>query len=199
MGGINSGRTTDKLLAEDCLSLDLAKLMRSGRVTEGRAVSGKVSWPVNAAPITSVKFLLDLRSVARLVLIFRLPLPDGNGQEISQTIALTSTAQNFGGRRWWMRCPVTGERARKLYLPIGGDRFASRKAWNLGYRVERLSHFDRPFEKLARAQRKLGCPAMGLSRPKGMWRRTFTRRLENIAALGGECAQAIVSLMTKLS
>jgi hypothetical protein len=155
MGGANSGRTTDKRLAEECLSLDLAKLMRAGDVAKGKTIAGKVSWPQDCTPITSVKFQLDLRS-ARLSLIFHSPLADGQSREISQAIALTSTAQNFGGRRWWLRCPVTGSRARKLYLSPESDRFASRQAWSLGYRVERLSHFDRPFEKMFRAQRNLG-------------------------------------------
>jgi len=52
--------------------------------------------------------------------------------------------------------PVTGERARTLHLPPGGSRFASRKAFGLSYRVERLTRFNRPFEKLFRLQRRLG-------------------------------------------
>src|SRR4051812_29005072 len=31
-------------------------------------------------------------------------------------IKLESDAPPFGGRRWWLVCPLTGRRARKLYL-----------------------------------------------------------------------------------
>ena len=197
MGGVSSGRTTDKRLVEECLSLDLANLMPAGKTADDGTITGSVAWPTDWAPIASVKFRLDLRS-ARLALIFRLRLSDGKSREIWQTVALTSTMQNFGGRRWWLRCPVTGNRARKLYLPSGADQFASRKAWNLGYRVERLSHFDRPFEKMFRAQRKLGGEqglAAGLTRPKGMWRRTFARRLADIAELDAQCGETIAAMI----
>jgi hypothetical protein len=204
MDGSLSGRRSEKLLAEECLSLDLAWLMRLGPIREGMAGDGEIIWTIGGTQIGFVKFRLDLRmvDVARLTLTYGIRLADGQFRDISQEIALTSTSQNFGGRRWWMRCPVIGARARKLYLPACADRFASRKAWNLGYRVERLSHFDRPFEKLFRVQRKLGGArglAAGLIRPRGMWRRTFARHLQCFAALDAGCAGTLVSLIKNSS
>ena len=198
MGSSLSGRHSDKPLAEDCLAIDIARIMRLGRTKGGAEASGKISWP-EGEQSASVKFWLDLRKTetACLVLDFTLTV-DAQRHPVRQKITLTSTAQNFGGRRWWLRCPVAGARVRKLYLPIGADRFASREAWNLGYRVERLCHFDRPFEKLFRAQRKLG-GAQGLTsrlkRPKGMWRRTYFRHLDDCVSLDGECLNAIVGLI----
>ncbi|MCC7393283.1 MAG: hypothetical protein IT553_00350 [Sphingomonadaceae bacterium] len=85
-----------------------------------------------------------------------------------------------------------------LYLPPNGDRFASRKAWNLTYRAERLNRFDRPFEKLFRMQRRIGGKqglGTGLEKPKGMWQHTFARRAARFAALDLDCAVKIAGLI----
>jgi hypothetical protein len=93
-----------------------------------------------------------------------------------QHVHLVSTTPNFGGRRWWMICPERHARVGKLYLPVNGDRFASRLAWHLGYRSQRVQPSDKALERLFAAQMKLGC-AHGLDksikRPKGMWQKTF--------------------------
>jgi hypothetical protein len=181
---------------EDCLSLDLAWLMRMAPIREGMSGNGEITWAIAGTPIGSVKFRLDLRTPKFAKLLLRVSLSHGRVRH--QQIALTSTPQKFGGRRWWMRCPVTGARARNLYMPLSADRFAGRKAWNIGYRVERLSRFDRPFEKLFRAQRKLGGMqglAYGLTRPRGMWRRTYARHLERFAGLDMECAGTLANLI----
>lgn len=188
-----------KRLVEDCLALDLAWLMRLAPIREGQSGNGGIKFAVDGKAIDSLRFRLDLREVenARLVLLY---FPAGPGSErkpTRQVIELSTILQNFGGRRWWMRCPVTGERIRILYRPLGSNRFASRTAWGLAYRVERLNRFDRPFEKLFRVQRRLGNAqglAMGLERPKGMWRRTFARHVERFGVLDMDCAEKIAKL-----
>lgn len=114
----------------------------------------------------------------------------GKTQEVRQTVALTHTVPNFGGRRWWMRCPVNGSRVAKLYLPPGGDIFASRQAWRLGYQSQRNAPRDQPFERLFRLQEKLGCPrgwGNYPQRPKRMWRSTYERLMEHFEKLDLEC------------
>lgn len=95
---------------------------------------------------------------------------------------------------------MTGKRVRTLHLPPNGRRFASREALGLAYRVERLDHFDRPFEKLFRVQRRLGQPqelGAELDRPKGMRRRTFARHVERMAAAELACANRIAALIER--
>ena len=53
---------------------------------------------------------------------------DGEKRDSDYWIQLETTAQPFGGRRWWFVCPRTGRRATKLYLPNGAFTFASRQA-----------------------------------------------------------------------
>lgn len=176
---------------EDCLTIDLAWLMRLGPIRDGQAGSGEIEWRVDGDPVRSAQFRLDLQILESAQLTL-------SGGTINQKIALVAVPQHFGGRRWWLRCPVTGERARTLHLPPAGSRFASRKALGLSYRVERLGRFDRPFEKLFRAQRRLGAAqglGAGLERPKGMWGRTFARHATRFDALDIACAEKIIALI----
>lgn len=184
-------------LVEDCLTLDLAWLMRLAPIRDGQAGNGKIEWSRNGEPAASARFRLNLRDAenARLIVHCRLA---GVGRSTPQAISLTALPQHLGGRRWWLHCPVTGERVRNLHLPPGGDRFAGRKALGLSYGVERLNRFDRPFERIFRAQRRLGNTqglGTGLEKPKGMWQRTFARHAERFEALDLNCAEKIAELI----
>lgn len=200
MGSIQSVRSIGKQLVENCLKLDLAWLMRMAPIRDGCAASGELKWSLDGQPIASATFKLEFHGIenTHLFLCHCQIGPDGRREKAKQIISLTPMTQHFGGWRWWMVCPVTGDRVRTLLLPIGGDRFACRKAWDLAYRVERLGRFDRPFERLFRAQRKLGNAqglGMELRRPKGMWRRTYARHLEHFEALDIGCAERIGELI----
>jgi hypothetical protein len=188
-------------LVEDSLTLDLAQVMRLGPVRDGQRGLGSLSWRLDGEAIGSAWFRIDLRSIdaARLVIVFALAGVDGRRPRIvRQSIRLGFTVPQFGGRRWWMLCPVTGSRVRCLHLSPHGDRFASREALGLAYRVERLGRFDRPFEKVFRAQQRLG-GSVGwgaeIARPKGMWSRTYCSRLERLAALDADCCAAVAWLL----
>ena len=116
-----------------------------------------------------------------------------NREQVRQTVRLCYTVPHYGGKRWWMICPFKGIRVGKLYLPPGGDRFASRQAWRLGYHIQRVAKNERVFERLFALQKKLGAH-QGLGaypvRPKGMWRRTYKRHLERYWQLE-EAAEAV--------
>lgn len=193
MGSIYSGRRCGKLLVEDCLTLDLAWLMRLGPIRGGQVGSGEINWHIDRATVRSARFLLDLRNLDSAHLTIYT-------EAIKQTVALVALPQHFGRYRFWFRCPETGERARKLHLPPNGARFASRKALGLAYRVERLNRFDRSFEKLFRTQRRLGNAqglGTGLERPKGMWQRTFAKHAKRFAALDLNCAEKISAMIER--
>lgn len=187
-------------LVEDCLALDLAWLMRLATIREGQAGTGDVRWSVNGDVIGALRFQLDLRQQNRpqLILQFNVRNAENSAAPMHQAIALSALPQNFGGVRWWMICPSTGARVRKIYFPPQGVRFAGRKAHGLSYRVERLTRFDRPFEKLFRAQRYLsGAQGLGLplARPKGMWRKTFARHIGKVEKHDLACADHFIALI----
>lgn len=192
MGGFGSGRSGGRPTANAAKKIDLAWMIRTGRAKPGKWVSGSLSWSWGSTPAGSISYVANMEDVSASYL--RLMYWSGGGadrQHMEQVVRLIFTEPNFGGRRWWMMCPYSGRRAAKLYMPAGGDRFASRNAWKLGYQSQRVARRDRPFEKLFRLQRKLGSEQgweAHLRRPKGMWRRTYERHLERYYELDEECA-----------
>lgn len=191
-----------KRLVEDCLILDLAWLMRLGSIRTGLSGSGEMAWSIDNQKLGAVHFRLDLRTAeqARLTLSYALTNADGTLQAKKQIIALQPTKQHFGGLRWWMLCPVTGKRVRTMLLPPQADHFVSRSAFGTAYRSERLTRFDRPFAKLFRVQRLLGGQqGLGaeLKRPKGMWKRSFARHIDQLAQHDAACARQIGALIDR--
>jgi hypothetical protein len=203
MGGWGSGRQGGLPTVEDGLTIDLPLMLRQRWVRDGAWGSGNLHWSCNGTRTASIGHRYDLSdpTAASLTLIFTWTPRGGEPQQVEQRIALVSTTPNYGGRRWWMLCPLTGRRVAKLHLPPGGGKFACRKAWRLPYRSQRAAHRDRPFEKLFRLQRKLGSHEgweAGLFRPKGMWRRTYERHLERYWELDAECNAEMALVMLRL-
>lgn len=203
MGGWGSGRHSGHPAVEDGLTIDLALMLRRGWVNDGSIGSGTLRWTRNGEPSASITHRYDMTDPenASLTLSFTWTRHGGEPQQVEQRIALVSTVPNYGGRRWWMLCPFTGRRVRKLHLPPGGGKFACRLAWRLPYRSQRVAHRDRPFEKLFRLQRKLGSAEgweAGLRRPKGMWRRTYERHWERYWELDAECSAEMAALVLRL-
>lgn len=197
MGGWGSGRQGGRPTADASLRIDLAWMLRRGLAQPGQRICGTLRWHRGDSPSGSISYdaVMDEPGQERLQLSYT----RGSGvdaEQVRQTVWLCHTEPHYGGMRWWMRCPFRGIRVAKLYLPPGGDRFASRQAWQLGYQCQRDAKRDRPFERLFRLQKKLGCPQgweMPIRRPKGMWRRTFDRLEERYWELDAECA---VQMMT---
>lgn len=196
MGGFGSGRWGGGPTVETSLIIDLASLLRKGRARQGGLIAGTLSWSTRGQPICSINYrvILEGSGAARLEL-------DYGWENKQQTVSLCHTAPNYGGKRWWMICPREGVRVGKLYLPSGGDRFASRQAWQLGYQSQRSTEPDRALDRLSELQRKLGCAQhLGAvpQRPKGMWQRTYKQHLEQYWKLEKDAYYAILSLSGSL-
>jgi hypothetical protein len=182
--------------------IDLAWMIRTGRAKPGQWISGSLGWSCGGEPAGRISYSANMEDPYASELKLSFCRGSGSDREsVEQRIRLVFTEPNYGGRRWWMVCPYKGIRVGKLYLPNGGDRFASRKAWRLAYQSQRVAHRDRPFEKLFRLQRKLGCEQgwdSYIRRPKGMWNRTFERHLERYEELDGECGAEMAMLALRL-
>jgi len=179
--------------------IDLAWMIRVGRAKPGHWISGSLSWNYGGEPAGSISYVANMEDPYESYL--RLNYWRGSGDEkenVEQKIRLVFTEPNYGGRRWWMVCPYSHRRVGKLYMPNGGDRFASRKSWRLAYNSQRVAKRDRPFEKLFRLQRKLGCEQgweSWIRKPKGMWNQTFERYLERYEQLDAECSVVMMRLI----
>lgn len=195
MGGIGSGQYGGRPKTDSSLDIDLSWMIRTGRARLGSRLLGNLSWSRNGESVGSIFYLADMMepNAARLLLIYQQGLGD-SCTSVQQEIRLTHTSPNYGGRRWWMICPTIGIRVGKLYFPPGGDRFASRQAWQLRYHSQAIDARSRPFEAMSRLQRKLGGPQLwgvGLAdRPKGMWNRSYQRLWDECHRLDDRCTDA---------
>ena len=203
MGGYNSGRSGGRPTADMSKRIDIAWMIRTRRAIPGQLVWGTLSWNCGGEPAGSISYEADMRDPHNSEM--RLSYTRGNEpdrEHVKQTVRLAFTEPRYGGRRWWMICPYRHNRVGKLYLPNGGDRFAGRRAWRLGYNSQRVAHRDRPFEKLFRLQKKLGCDQgweAGLYRPKGMWHKTFERHFDRYLELDEQCSLEMIGLMSRLT
>lgn len=204
MGGYGSGRQGGRPIAEHSLKIDLAWMLRKGFAVPGGWRSGQLRWTCNGEPHGDISYSCDMTDpeCGELVLRFTTGASRGDAKHHVQRIRLSYTVPKLGGKRWWMHCPVNGERAGKLYVPPGGDIFASRKAWRIGYRSQRIPAHDRPFGALFKLQRRLGCTEgweMPIRRPKGMHQRTFDRLEDEYWRLDEQCGLAMVGVMARLT
>lgn len=202
MGGWGSGRHGGRPTADASLRIDLAWMLRTGRARESAWLSGTLNWTCGGEPSGSIGYQAIMHEPGEERLELSYTRGSGDDREqVRQTVRLCFTVPNYGGKRWWMICPFRHIRVGKLYLPPGGDRFASRQAWRLGYQCQRDAARDRPFEKLFRLQKKLGSDQgweAGLRRPKGMWNRTFERHMERYWELDAECAVEMAAVLGRL-
>ncbi|MEM7781555.1 MAG: hypothetical protein AAF697_14295 [Pseudomonadota bacterium] len=192
MGGFGSGRHGGRPTADASRRIDLAWMRRKGLVADGVMRSGILNWSCGGEPSGSISYRANMCEAGQERLVLEYTRENhGERGSVLQTIHLTSTRPNFGGKRWWMICPYHGHRVGKLNMPAGGDRFASRKAWRLGYHSQCVTDRDAIFERLFRIQKRLECEqgwGNYPSRPKGMHHRTFDRLREEFEYLDNMCA-----------
>jgi hypothetical protein len=164
MGGYGSGRWgyggkgDAKDLVEDCLTLDISRLVRDGVVRPLLSRVGGLSWSRRGQEVASIRYEV---SATQDEGTFRFTYTVGRpGQERAQQdyiVPLITTRLVSDGRRWWFRCPAhrNGEpkcerRVGKLYLPPRGRVFACRNCHSLAYTSSRESRkWDGMFKSLA--------------------------------------------------
>jgi hypothetical protein len=203
LGGWGSGRQNGRPIADYSSRVDLGWMIRTGRAKPGQHISGTRTWTRGGEPAGSVSYDANMSDLDDAWLELTYWHGSGDARErVVQRVRLAYTLPHYGGRRWWMICPYAHVRCGKLYLPGNGDRFASRKAWRVGYRSQRIALHDRAFEKLFRLQKKLDGSQgwdMGLARrPKGMWHRTYERFWAEYDRLDEQCSVEMALMMRRL-
>jgi hypothetical protein len=184
MGGPGSGnrlwRRTRPDLVEDAFALDLSALIRARRIVPGTVAVGQ--WEVRMPArnhCMNIRYNADLADLAAASLVLEF---SSTRTERRQRINLAVTEPHLGGIRLWFLCPITGQRARVLYLPDGQREFASREAHKLSYRSQGESHLLRSINQAQNVRARLGgelsIHSLFPSRPRGMHRRTYERLRE---------------------
>ena len=138
MGGFGSGwRRARTAVVEHCLVLSVTDLVREKVIVPGALERGVWAWSrPGQQPHAQVTYEADLRTDKHAAIELRYRLD--NRSERTH-VWLRYTVPQYGGRRWWFLCPLTGDRVAKLYLPRGQNRFASRRAYGLAYSSSRKS------------------------------------------------------------
>ena len=138
MGGYGSGRRYGycKPLVEDCMSIDIRYLSRSGCLGLWQRYS--LGWQ-NGCDI------LIETSLEAVQLFYNLSL-DGQPQEnVYIKIPLSWTPCNYGGKSPWFSCPGCRKRVAKLYLE--SRYFLCRHCSNLAYSSQREDRKMREFSR----------------------------------------------------
>ena len=138
MGGFGSGwRRARTHVVDDCLVLSIADLVREKIIVPGAVVRGELAWSrAGQQPDAQANYEADLLTDKHAGIQLRYRIDD---RSESTRVWLRYTEPQYGGRRWWFVCPLTGDRVAKLYLPPGQNRFASRRAYGLSYSSSRKS------------------------------------------------------------
>lgn len=174
---------------ESALCLDLRRMLRRSMIWPGCDTSGGLQWTCDGEQTASIGYRSKLGTHdGTLTLDYTL----GTGDErkaITCPIRLETVPCQYGGHRWYFRCPYTGRRALKLYKWAGIDLFCHRTAIRPlpTYASQRVSGQDRINAQRWALRRKLGDDYTTLFdepyKPKWMRWRTFQRYLDRDAEL----------------
>lgn len=166
------------LKVDHCRTLNINRMVETGAIKNGSSLSGTWVWTDSEtgeqkASIGYHSNAWDLKD-AYLKLNYTLT---NSGKAMDYKIPLIATKAHFGGVRFWFKCPLTGRKASKLYLPYGATFFACRQAYGLKYASQSQSYEDRVINKKWKIVRKTGGYNYPV-KPKGMHQSTFERILD---------------------
>lgn len=175
MGGYGSGGGRGARKSDSFWRLDIARLQKLGTLRPGsRTISwyGRTEEPMATISICSEADRLHLSYRTR-------SRGEHEWENVSETILLDWSSQNFGGKRVWFRCPKCQARRRVLY---GRARYWCRKCQGMVYESQYDPYPQLPWSRCHRVRERLGGQA-GLAypfppRPKGMHHKTYERLFE---------------------
>ena len=186
MGGYGSGRSGGRPTYESCASLVLTTTtfaragLRAGVTGEATLTFANFGEPL---PVSTMIDTTDPHFPFIQLSHARRCTPPATE---SYRVPLQTTPQRFGGVRWWFRCPRTGRRCTKLFLPLGGHQFWSRYAYRLGYASQREDAAGRAQRQARKVSASLGDADhwMGGPPPKPKWMRwrTYERKAARLDA-----------------
>jgi hypothetical protein len=182
MGGVGSGnwyRFDKKSTTGECHSIDVRYLHREGLLEPGRRFS--LSWSRAGKETGSIGGVVSGDGQPeKVTLLYR--HRSGLGEEwedVQESVHLSWTACNFGGKRPWFVCPGAGcgRRAAILYGP--GRYFLCRHCYDLVYESQRENGMARALRRAQAIRERLGGSANMTKpfpeKPKGMHWKTYER------------------------
>lgn len=193
MGGFGSGRRGwhASIEATDSYVLN-ARVLRG--IRPGATGSGILTWGDGFEVSVTVETIND---DVRLILEHEHRSSREAEAKFRYCVDLTETRPHFGGRRWWFRCPRSGRRVGRLYLPLGGFQFWGRRAYALAYQCQRESYLDRMMRKARKLHRRIGGDGDDYSLPPRKPMRMRRRTYEQLMARWEEAAEQADHIWTQ--
>lgn len=200
MGGFGSGRrgggSTQKV--DDLRCLDINKLIKLSIIKDGCLMSNGVMWTnKQGEKQSSLNLMCDTLNEDNRHIHLKYNVIDTQ-ETFDYRIDLTATKQPFGNYRLWFVCPYKRIRTSKLYLPYGGNKYASRQAYDLKHTCQSEDYKDRAIRKKWKAWDKLGDGNdYSLSRPKGMHHKTYDKLFNKAMEADTVCDNIMETLIAK--
>jgi hypothetical protein len=204
MGGIGSGRQfhySTRSYTDDYLDLDIRTLNQRGWLD--KTTYQNLTWKRNNQEIGSVKFLVWTRvqfpnEKPSIRLKYKSRTNGGDWQELNYEVELETTKCNFGGERYWFKCPECNQRACVLY---GGTIFKCRSCHGLVHKSRNESSLDQAIRAFHKKKDLLD-PNMCLSfydsaewldKPKWMRYKTYYLKKTELLCIQSKVTDLIVS------
>jgi hypothetical protein len=181
MGGYRSGghNSRGRIIAEGAMRLDLRELRRREALAPGRC--GSIEWKRSDGSSFSVEFTVGSYEI--WLSYTCTDLHSGQLHPVTELIRLDWESCRFGGKRCFFECPGCAANVVVLYCRSGWFRC------RVCARVAYASQNERPMDRAMRQERKIRY-RLGDSewldslpeRPKGMWRRTYSKLTNRLVA-----------------
>jgi hypothetical protein len=174
---------------EGARCLDLVALFRDRALRSSSSTSGIWQWTRDGERIASISYSATLGEETGELRLSYTWTPGDEPLDAICNIRLSSRPLPYGGRYWYMHCPYTRRRARKLYKFGPIEQFCHRTAIRPlpTYAIQRLSGSDRVNAQRWALRRKIGDDFSDLfgepCKPKWMRWRTFERYARRDAEL----------------
>lgn len=174
MGGANSGtwcRWNRKYTVGELRRIDIRFLKKIGTLYPG--YKGVFSWAAGDKPSGSVRYAISENSME---LQYRYSNSSGGWEDITQTITITTTPCNYGGRRKWFECPNCRQRVALVYG--ASKHFLCRHCCGLTYSSCSEHWLERLIKKQHEIIKKLGGDPYSQMLPgkqKGMHWKTYEK------------------------
>jgi hypothetical protein len=177
MGGFGSGaeRSTHIGNVEDTVAIDIRILRRLGVIAPGECVIDTICWSNGGCDAPSARLRSDLSGGERggtMQIDFT-----SSGTTIKQHVAIDAVPSGFGGWRYYLICPIVGQRCEIIYLSNGV--FACRESQRLSYASQNMDQLSRARRQATKLRRRLdGKTHFG--RPRGNKRVKLVDQLKTV-------------------
>ena len=168
-----SGRACRNVKAEITLSLDIRVLKRDGLLQRRHPFT--LSWHTNYGEFAGSATLLITDELIQLSYRYE-------GFDIVNTFQLEKVACNFGGSRFWLKCPQCESRSLRLFFNKKNFKYACRSCVGIAYSSQSEGRVDRVWRKQLKQEKKLG---ENWAKPKGMHHNTYSKIMHKILECEG--------------